>query len=266
MKVGAVEPERAVRQHRAFTRLLEGLGAKVDVVPFVHGAFDSIFVKDNAVLVHQAGRPRALLARPRHTERKVEQSARRKALVERGFEVQTSLRASFEGGDVVVVPSHGHALLGTGFRSERSAADELAAFLGMPVHVLELRDPRLYHLDMALLALSDGTTAFCPEAFEASSVRWIERHFPPETLMRVPYADASAFALNVIEVGRHVILGGPSALLRDTLTKLGFIVHVPDLTQFRYAGGSAACLVSRVHGETVSVALPDVPVAHSSAA
>ena len=76
MRVGAVEPWRAVRQHCTFVRLLERLGARVVEVPFVHGAYDSIFAKDNAVLLRREGRAEALMARPLHGVRRAEPTGR----------------------------------------------------------------------------------------------------------------------------------------------------------------------------------------------
>ena len=248
MRVGAVLPRHAARQHGALVALLKRVGARVSTVPFVHGAYDSVFVKDNALLVGAGPNAnRALLARPRFSERAPEQSPRRRALAARGFDVATGASAAFEGGDVVVLPFGRGALLGTGFRSERAAAPALSRFLDAPVHVLELRDPRLYHLDTACAALGDGTVVFCPEAFTPRSVRWFERNVSAESLIPVGYGDACNFALNIIEVGQHAILGGPSHVLAATLRARGWVVHMPDLCQFRHAGGSAACLVARVH-------------------
>jgi N-dimethylarginine dimethylaminohydrolase len=266
MRVGSVEPVRAAGQHRTLTHLLHTLGAKVETVPFVHGAYDSVFVKDNALLVRRHGQSHALLALPRFAERRMEQGARQRALGGRGFRVQDDARAPFEGGDLVVLPHGRGALLGTGFRSDARALGDLGAFLGTEVHALELRDPRLYHLDTAFTALEDGTIAFCPEAFGDRSRRWIERTFPHRSLLRVPYADACGFALNTIEVGRHVILGGPSRWLEARLRERGWSVHVPDLTQFRRAGGSAACLVSRVHVHPDDVTSSSTAAMRSTAA
>lgn len=252
MRVGSVEPRRAARQHRALVELMGKVGARVEIVPFVHGAHDSVFIKDNALLVRRKGTLAALLTRPAHSERSLEQPARGRALHERGFDVRVDVCAPFEGGDVVMLPGGRGAVLGTGFRSHRSAADGVASFLDMPVHVVELRDPYLYHLDTAFAVLEDGTTAYCPEAFTAASRRWIQRSFREDSLLRVPYADARRFALNLIEVGDHVILGGPSPWLEQRLRERGLLVHVPSLRQFRNAGGSAACLVARVHQPTVT--------------
>ncbi len=248
MRVGAAEPQRAARQHGVLTQLLRTLGARVERLPFVHGAYDSVFVKDNALLLRRHDLDVALLARPRHPERRMEQRDRCRALERRGFRVILTRKAVFEGGDVLLLPSGRAALLGTGFRSESGAAGEIERFVEAPLHVLELRDSHLYHLDTALAVLSDGTVAFCPEAFTDASTKRIEQLFAADCLLRVPYDDARSFALNLIEVGRHVIMGGPSAWLESRLEERGWIVHVPELHQFRCAGGSAACLVARVHG------------------
>ncbi len=265
MHVGSVDPIRAAIQHRTLVELLRVSGASVDVVPFIHGAYDSVFVKDNALLLRSGPTQRALLARPRHAERSLEQAHRRCALVQRGFAVHQEEGARFEGGDIVLLPNGRGALLGTGFRSERGAARHIAAFLDAPVQALDLCDARLYHLDTALAVLRDGTTAFCPEAFTASSRRWIEHHLADRSLLRVPLDDACHFSLNVIEVGSHIILGGPSSTLESALRERGYTVHVPELDQFRAAGGSAACLVAQVH-DLATVTLSDTAAMRSTAA
>ena len=76
MEIGSVRPEWAEGQHRTFVRTLERVGAQVELLPFVHGAFDSVFAKDNAVLVERDGTFAALLGQPRFAERTAEQAAR----------------------------------------------------------------------------------------------------------------------------------------------------------------------------------------------
>jgi N-dimethylarginine dimethylaminohydrolase len=102
MKVGAVEPARAVRQHAAFVANLSALGAVVDTMPFVHGAYDSVFAKDSAVLARIGGCNRALMAEPRFAERQAEQAIRRQSLEARGFSVALASPAPLEGGGGIV--------------------------------------------------------------------------------------------------------------------------------------------------------------------
>ncbi|MEI4878475.1 hypothetical protein, partial [Klebsiella pneumoniae] len=60
MEVGAVDFSRAHAQHEAYKATLARLGAEVVELPFVHGAFDSVFAKDPALLVERRGVRRAL--------------------------------------------------------------------------------------------------------------------------------------------------------------------------------------------------------------
>jgi N-dimethylarginine dimethylaminohydrolase len=260
MRIGAVDEVVARAQHHALERALESLGAEVHVLPFVCGAFDSVFVKDNAIL-RWRGRPAALLARPLHPERRAEQRARADAYARCGFEVHAAPAAPLEGGDVVMLPQvggpEGAALLGCGPRSSPKAAAALVRFLDTEVVPLSLRDPRLYHLDTACAALPDGTLLYCPEAFEprarATLRRLVERGVLA-ALVAVPCEEALRFSLNLVPVGTTVITGADPARVPATtraIERAGFsVVHVP-LDQFHLAGGSAACLVAEVRSHTV---------------
>ena len=86
MEIGSVDGRAAVAEHDTFVRTLRAAGARVTYVPFVHGAFDSVFSKDNALLFDH----RALLAAPRHEERAAEQAGRAAAYRQLGLEVTPS--------------------------------------------------------------------------------------------------------------------------------------------------------------------------------
>lgn len=216
------------------------------VVPFVHGAFDSVFIKDNAVLVARDGTLRALLAHPCHTERRAEQGARRAVLEETGFRITPEPVAPLEGGDVVLRPRSAGAFLGYGMRSSKHAAAPLERFLDAPVVPLELCDPCLYHLDMALTALPDGTLLVCNEALTKSSLALVEAS-ARGPVVRVAREDALGFGLNVVPVGEDVITAGRAPAVDALLVALGYRVHAVHLSEFHHAGGSAACLVACVY-------------------
>lgn len=254
MKIGAVDGEAAKAQHAAFVRLLADLGAETIALPFVHGAHDSVFAKDNAVLVDD----RALLARPRYPERLAEQAIRARALEAAGITVTSRPRWTLEGGDVVIAPGAARAFLGYGFRSEREAASDLEAFIGAEVVTLRLVDPRLYHLDMAFAVLSDGTAIVCDEAFDLRSSMMIRKLF--RDVVCVSVEDALTFGINLVQIGTNVVLGGRSPAVMRALEERGYGVHVPALDQFHLAGGSAACLVAARH-VSVAVARTDVDAA-----
>lgn len=256
MRVGSVQSRHAERQHAHFCDALARAGASVIEVPFVHGAYDCVFAKDSAVLLERDGVRRALLAAPRHDERRREQVERAEALGRFGFEVEAAPPVPFEGGDVVMLPGGRGALLGHGFRSSPAAAATLECFLGAPVVTLTLRDPHLYHLDTALSVLEDGTALLCREAFDADSLRRLERAPGVTRLVDVGRDEALRFGLNLVEIGRRVVLGSASPRAAFLLRALGREPVVVNLDQFQNAGGSAACLVARVHQVGAVAATP----------
>jgi N-dimethylarginine dimethylaminohydrolase len=258
MQIGSVHGSRAVLQHDAFLRTLDRAGARLETIPFVHGAFDSVFTKDNAVLVEREdGATEALLARPRHAERQIEQRARGAALSALGVNVIAASDEPLEGGDIVMLPAAAGAFLGHGFRSTAPAARKLERFLGREVATLELRDPRLYHLDMALAVLDDGTALVCEEALSDRSHRVVTDHPAINQIIRVPLEEALRFGVNLVQIGDTVVWAADAPLTSQELSARGYQVRRVSLDQFHHAGGSAACLVSRVHRQA-----PDAMKAH----
>lgn len=241
MKIGGVSVERSVRQHATFLRAVRRAGADVECVPFVHGGHDSIFMKDSAILVKRIDGLHALLCRPRYVERQIEQKSRFHALVDAGFMVHASSGGPLEGGDFV--PYRGSAFLGVGFRSKAASCSGLENFLRCPVVPIELVDPRLYHLDMALASLRDGTLVVCKEAISPQSFRKIER-MATGAIASVSLRDALRFAINFIEVG-DTLLGSPPTSRIAEVTGRDFVPL--SLSEFHAAGGGAACLASEVH-------------------
>jgi N-dimethylarginine dimethylaminohydrolase len=262
MRIGSVDFARAELQASGLRAALSREGARVLDVPFVHGAYDSVFTKDAALLFTRRGRLCALLAKQRFEVRRREREARAKALGELGFHVSDADGAVWEGGDVVILPDGACALLGYGPRSDRRAAEWLSRELDTPVLPLELVDPKLFHLDMALAALPDGTILVSEGALAPSSLRTLQTVLRGREIVCVPSADALAFGLNLVPVGRAVILGGPVPRIDRLLRAKGFSPVAIPLDEFHAAGGSAACLVARMHEE----AAVETPKAAESAA
>lgn len=251
MRPGAVDADVARAQHAGLAAVLRELGGRVEILPFVCGAFDSVFIKDNAVLTHdgRGGAPRALLGAPVHAVRGVEREARAAALTECGFDV-AQLDHRLEGGDVIQLP--GAVLLGCGPRSSPSAAHGLGKFLARPVYSLRLRDAQLYHLDTAMAVLTGGHALVCREAFDTEALAQLDELVARKLLTSIhaiPYQEARTFAANLVEVGRTVLTGTRAPHTRAILQRLHRTVIELPLDQFHLAGGSAACLVARVEDQ-----------------
>ena len=250
MIVGSVDRTRAQEQHAGFIRAVRRAGGHVITVPFVHGAFDSVFAKDNALYMTRRAQTHAMLARPRFSERQMEQTARMRDLAHAGITVEP-YSADFEGGDVIVLPGR-CAFLGYGFRSSRSAALVVERFLGLPVIPLELIDPALYHLDTALAVLSDGTALVCDDALSPVARRGLREVC--NEVIPVSRAEALRFAVNLLEIGDAVVTGTDSEEVSAILESLGKRTIYTPLDEFHRAGGSAACLLAVLDHAAVATA------------
>jgi phenylacetate-CoA ligase len=248
MRPGAGSFEAACRQHARFVDALVALGACVIELPFVHGAYDSVFVKDVALLIERSDRRCALLARPRYAERERELASRAERLRRHGYELVADAGAPlWEGGDIVALPGGNALFLGYGFRSDIRAARWLERHAGVPVIPLELVDAHLYHLDTALAVLPDGSALACRDAFTPEAMRSLERTPGIRDVLEVSRADALAFGLNIVPVGDTVIAGTRVPAIEDRVAARGYRYHVVALDQFHLAGGGAACLTAVVH-------------------
>lgn len=260
MAIGAVEFHRAAAQHAAYVAALERSGARVKVLPFVHGAFDSVFTKDSALLVERKHQQRALLARLRYPERQKEQAARADFYERHGFEVLCEPQGpSWEGGDIVSLPSGRAMFLGFGFRSRRESGAWLERHANVPVYPLELCDEHLYHLDMALSILPDGTALACTDALTPDAMRVLERAEGIRQVIPMPREDALAFGLNMVPVGMTLLAGARVPRVQAIARARGVRVEVVPLDQFHLAGGSAACLVARLHPDPEPARPPPTP-------
>ncbi len=251
-RIDSFRPLRAARQHGILVRLLERLGAEIEEIPFVHGALDSVFIKDSALLMRGMVANRALLTQPLDPERRREQAARAAGLESAGFQVMGPPDTTFEGGDVVVHPRGTSAFLGYGVRSSHAAAPILERFLDTPVVPLEMRDPSLHHLDMILTILQDGTAVVCREALTELGAKELERAVGAAAMLCVSPEEAREFAVNLIEVGNNLVTASLTPRVHARLCDRGYRVHMTRLDEFHVSGGSASRLVAGVHDQRVS--------------
>ena len=63
----------------------------------------------------------------------------------------------------------------------------------------------------------------------------------------VPLSEALRFGVNLVQVGHTIVWGADAPATTHSLERLGYRVRQVSLEQFHRAGGSAACLVSRIH-------------------
>jgi len=244
MDVGRpVDPGRAVAQWQALKALLEGLGARVRLLPPAAGVPDLVFTA-NAGLV--AGRA-VVLSRFRHAERRLEERIDARWFRAHGYRVGRLPRGvTFEGeGDMLRQGATWY--LGYGFRTAAPAAAPLARRLKARVMPLKLVDHRFYHLDTCFAPLDGKTALWYPGAFSPEARLTVQALVPDPVV--VSEADAIRFVCNAIPVGRAVVAhaGASSALVR-AVERRKFTWRETDLSEFLKAGGAAKCLALRLEG------------------
>ncbi|MGW1888808.1 dimethylargininase [Streptomyces sp. NPDC002004] len=212
------------------------LGHTVDVLEPRESLPDMVFAANGATVVDG----RVLLARFAFAERTAEAEAHAQWFRSQGFDdVHEPVHVNEGEGDFAVTASY--ILAGRGFRASPLSHGEAQEYFGRPVIGLDLVDPRYYHLDTALAVLDDAAdhVMYYPGAFSPGSQAVLRRLFPDALV--VEERDASAFGLNSVSDGLHVLVPQAALGLFAPLRERGFEPIGMDLSELLKGGGSVKC-------------------------
>jgi N-dimethylarginine dimethylaminohydrolase len=228
---------------------LTELGASVELVDPVPGLPDLVFTANAAVVMDG----KILLATFRHPERQGEEKVYKaffENLIRRGLcheLIEMPSGVVLEGaGDCVWDPVRQMFWAGYGPRSSKAAGKVVEETFGLPVESLELVNPRYYHMDTALVPLSGGEVVYYPGAFSTEGRATIRRIIGDENLIAVGDADAEILAVNLVCLGKNIVLSNCSREMEAALNNRGYTVHKVPISSFGKSGGSAFCLTLRL--------------------
>lgn len=235
----------AHEQWRALYRLLQDrLHVDVSLIDPSPGLPDMVFTA-NAGFVWE---DKFILSNFRHQVRRGEAAHFEKWFAARNFQIfHLPEPDHFEGeGDLLMC---GDVLFaGYPFRSSIYSHRRAAEIIAREVVSLKLTNDWFYHLDTCFCPLSHSAAMYYPGAFDASSLKVLEKYIP--TLIAVTEEEARRFACNAIAVEKTLIMNHGCPKIRGQLEALGFSVFAIPFTEFIKAGGSAKCLVLKVpHSE-----------------
>lgn len=247
-----IDRERAHEQWDDLVATYRRLGHQVDVIHPEPGLPDMVFAANGALVVDG----RVFASRFRYAERAAEADAYLAWLRANVDPTAALPQYTIEGeGDLLVV---GDVILaGHGFRTDRRAHDEVAAWSGREVVSLELVDPRYYHLDTCIGVLDDETIAWLPDAFSPAAQAELRRRYP--TAIEVDADEAAMLALNVVSDGRHVIVPPDARRFAAALEEVGFVPVAVELSEFLAAGGGAKCTTMELRPAIIDVSARATP-------
>jgi N-dimethylarginine dimethylaminohydrolase len=233
----------------ALKRALEAAGATVRVMEGVTGLPDLVFPANAAIVLDR----RVLVARFSCSERQGEEDVflrEFEKLKHEGFitAVGTFPHGVFQegAGDCIWDKNRGWFWAGFGQRSVRTSLDVIENFFAVPVVPLELVSPRFYHLDVCFLPLTGGEVVYYPPAFSEAARVKIRALVPADLLIEASDADAAAFSVNAVNIGRSIVMARPPERLKKILEARGYEVIGIDLAPFMMSGGGAYCMTLRL--------------------
>ena len=217
--------------------LFEAL-SKNNIVNLINSVVDTpdLVFTANAGFIH--GKV-AILSKFANPERQPEEAVFGAWFESKGYTVVQPV-LNYEGEGDHLKDSKGRHWVGSGFRTDRNVGPELAKILGTEVNMLEMVDPRWYHLDTCFCPLPFGQLLWYPPAFNTLSQITIRKAF--QYNIEISLADALLFTCNCISMGSNLFLP-KNNYASFALENLGYVVSEFELGEFMKAGGAAKCLV-----------------------
>jgi len=234
-QVGKVDIKKASVQ---WNNLYEALSkvAKVELIDPVSGLPDMVFTA-NAGLIEGK---KAFLTRFSQNERSEEEIYFREWFLKNKYYVIEQNYTYFEGeGDCLRDHQWPQLFLGNGFRSQQEYRDVLYSF-ELNTWILDLIDPRFYHLDTCFCPLPGGEVLFFEKAFSDKSRELINGFF--DVFIGVTEKEALSFCCNSVIIGKNIFMPKCDSVAYK-LESIGYNVQQFDMSEFQKSGGACKCLV-----------------------
>jgi dimethylargininase len=224
----AIDAQRAVHQHREYTRALQALGCTLEWLPPLPLCPDGVFVEDTAVLVAEI----AVVTRPGAASRRGETPSVAEAL---GLRMRVSLIAepgSLEGGDALHIGRTVH--VGASGRTNAAGIAQLAALL----------DPHGYRVARVPVAGClhlKSACSFIPPDVLLVNPRWVD----PATFgsLRVIAVDErEPYAANTLTVGPTTLVSAAYPHTGRRLEAAGVATHAVDVSELHKCEGALTCM------------------------
>jgi len=242
-----VDPARAQQQWEGVRGAFSAAGLAVETIGAVPNLEDMVFAANQTFVgADPQGNHFVVPSHMRHWSRRREVRYYVQWFRERGFQlIDLGLGEEdfLEGGGDLLWQTPTLIWAGHGFRSSLSGVQKFAHAMrsrGMETVLLELADPRFYHLDTCLAPLRDDSVLIYPGAFGPAALDAIHHH--AARVHSVPEDEALAFTCNGVAAGDRFITGRLTPSLQGALAAEGLEPLLVDTSEFEKSGGSVCCL------------------------
>jgi len=245
-----VDRSSARDQWHALKSVLEDCGAQVEVESALDGHPDFVFCANPGLPVPSAvtgGPARWIPSRMASENRQGEVARWIRVFEGRGWSIEPLQGSAerFEGtGDGLWHPGRRLLWGGVGTRTVLSAWEEIAERYELPIVILELADPELYHLDTCLAPLDERTCLWFPDAFTSAGQDLVQTLFADAIAVNAEDAKRH-FACNAFApqgAARVVVLQKGTTAVRKELEARGFQVLEVETSEYLKSGGSVFCM------------------------
>ncbi|MBF4575087.1 dimethylargininase [Frondihabitans sp. VKM Ac-2883] len=233
------DTSKAVAQWQTLYDTYVGLGFDVELIDPIDGLPDMVYSANGGFVLDG----KAYGASFTYPERQPEGPAYMEWFGSNGYDVKAPEQINEGEGDFLLV---GDVILaGTGFRSDSTSHEELAAIFGRPVITLKLINPSFYHLDTAIAVLDpepvDGhnNIAYLESAFDEPSLAILRERYPDAIL--VSEEDAAILGLNSYSDGYNVVIAARAKGFEKQLRERGYNPIGVDLSELLLGGGGVKC-------------------------
>jgi N-dimethylarginine dimethylaminohydrolase len=178
----------------------------------------------------------------KHEERKGEEEWFVQWFAEAGWTFSYPTQPYEGAGDALLLLDT--LVCGTGFRSEASSHHEVENWSSGEILIVNLVDPRFYHLDTCFCPLDGKDYLIYPGAFDEVSIEAIRRIGGNE--LAVPEDEARKFACNAVCIGKNVILPSDCPKTMQLLSEAGYNPVAVNMSEFIKSGGACKCLTLEI--------------------
>lgn len=239
-----VDSKEALRQWIDYREKLGSAGLEVEVLSSDGDFQDKVFTANHGFVTGDMSRRKVLLSNMSEQVREPEIDEAAQLLEEKGLETLGPTESSFEGsGDLMEHPEEEKLWMGYGFRTDRSAAEEIENLTGLEVEPLELSNPLFYHLDTCFEHIDTSTAMLVPEALR--EYQDVERFYNVyEQVIEVPNEEAEEHLAgnSYCPDGQNVFVPEGAEETSEKLKDEGYTAVPVDLSEFHLSGGSAYCM------------------------